>query len=155
MEYRNPTPTTDVIVYRTSTEKHTEILLIERTNPPYGWALPGGFVDEGEMVEAAAVREVLEETNLTIQLQSLLYVYSNPKRDTRQHNLSVVFTSNVSWEESLNAKGGDDAKQAHFFPLQSLPALVFDHAEIIEDFVRFIKTADRPNPMVKWNAEKS
>lgn len=154
MEYRNPTPTTDVIVYRTNPKEQTEILLIERANAPYGWALPGGFVDEGEMVEAAAVREVFEETNLNIQLQTLLYVYSNPKRDTRQHNLSVVFTSNVSWEESLNAKGGDDAKQAQFFRLQSLPTLVFDHAEIIEDFVQFLKTADRPNPMVKWNAEK-
>ena len=155
MAYRNPTPTTDVIVYRTNPAKQTEVLLIERANPPYGWALPGGIVAEGERVAAAAVREVLEETNLTIQLDTLLYVYSNPSRDTRQHNLSVVYTSKISWEESLNATGGDDAKQTRFFPLQSLPALAFDHTEIIEDFIQFMKTANRPNPMVKWNAEKS
>ena len=89
MEYRNPTPTVDVIVYRRNSEHSmVEVLLIERTNPPHGWALPGGFVDEWEMVETAAIREVQEETGLKIVLDDLFYVYSNPTRDSRQHNLS-------------------------------------------------------------------
>ena len=154
MEYKNPTPTTDVIVYRTSQEHGLEVLLIERSNPPHGWALPGGFVDEGEMVEAAAVREVLEETHLSINLDALLFVYSNPNRDTRQHNLSVVYTSEISWKDSLNAKGGDDAAQAQFFSVDTLPTLVFDHSEILQDFMRFIQTGEKPHPMMKWNAEK-
>ena len=91
MEYRNPTPTVDVVVYRQNTSvNRLEVLLIERSNPPHGWALPGGFVDEWEMVETAAIREVQEETGLDVTLDGLLYVYSNPSRDSRQHNLSVV-----------------------------------------------------------------
>lgn len=155
MEYRNPTPTTDVIVHRQNKQGQTEVLLIKRLNPPHGWALPGGFVDEGEMVERAAVREVLEETGLRIDLDHLLYVYSNPKRDTRQHNLSIVYTAEISWEDSLVAQGGDDADEAQFFALDALPTLVFDHAEIITDFVEFLKTGTRPTPQMKLHDEIS
>ena len=88
MSYRNPTPTVDIIIH-----KDGKILLIKRKNPPFGWALPGGFVDEGETVEQAAIREAKEETGLDVQLETLLYVYSDPRRDMRQHTLSIVFTA--------------------------------------------------------------
>ena len=85
-------------------------MLIERANPPHGWALPGGFVDEWETVETACNREVQEETSLKITLDSLLYVYSNPARDSRQHNMSVVFTAEVSSAEVITPTAGDDAQ---------------------------------------------
>jgi len=155
MEYRNPTPTVDVVVYRRNDHDSIDILLIERVNPPHGWALPGGFVDEGEMVETAAIREVEEETGLTICLDALLYVYSNPNRDSRQHNLSVVFTSEITMKQSLQAIAGDDAQKAEFFNIDSLPKLAFDHAEIIADFTEWLNTGIRPNPMKKCTSEKS
>ena len=156
MEYRNPTPTVDVIVYRRNPECSVlEVLLIERLNPPHGWALPGGFVDEWEMVETAAIREVKEETGLKIILDELFYVYSNPTRDNRQHNLSIVFTAEVSANRDVIPKAGDDAKQATFFNIKSLPRLVFDHEEIIGDFETWLISGKRPSPMKKRSAEKS
>ena len=155
MEYRNPTPTVDVIVYRQSPDHFkVDVLLIERTNPPHGWALPGGFVDEWEMVETAAIREVQEETGLTITLDHLLYVYSNPKRDSRQHNLSVVFTAELSFDGNWIPNAGDDAQQALFFNMDSLPELAFDHAEILIDFQKWLDTGHHPKPMQKCSAEK-
>ena len=140
MEWKNPSPTVDVVL-----ELDGEVLLIERLNPPHGWALPGGFVDEGESVESAAVREVLEETGLRVELDELLYVYSNPERDKRQHNISVVFTASSASGEML---GGDDAKQARLFPLDALPPLVFDHEQILKDYVEFRATGRRPSPRI-------
>ena len=156
MEYRNPTPTVDVVVYRQHTSvNRLEVLLIERANPPQGWALPGGFVDEWEMVETAAIREVQEETGLDVNLNGLLYVYSNPSRDSRQHNLSVVFTAEVLMDTLITPTAGDDAQQAQFFNVESLPSLAFDHREILDDFLLWLKTGERPNPMQKCSAEKS
>ena len=156
MEYRNPTPTVDVIVYRRDSKcSILEVLLIERRNLPHGWALPGGFVDEWEMVETAAIREVEEETGLKITLDELLYVYSSPSRDSRQHNLSVVFTAEISANTETLPTAGDDAQQAIFFNVKSLPALAFDHAEILADFETWLITGKRPNPMQKCSAEKS
>ncbi|HEY9751532.1 MAG TPA: NUDIX hydrolase, partial [Coleofasciculaceae cyanobacterium] len=84
MTYRNPTPTVDIIIEMLD-RPHRPILLIERLNPPYGWAIPGGFIDYGEKVEAAAVREAQEETGLTVDLVELFHVYSDPQRDPRKH----------------------------------------------------------------------
>ncbi|BBD08006.1 NUDIX domain-containing protein [Desulfovibrio ferrophilus] len=129
LHYRNPVPTVDVVIF----EPERGIVLIERSNPPHGWALPGGFVDYGETVEAAAIREALEETGLPVTLTGLLGVYSDPERDPRQHTLSVVYTARVP--EGLNPQAGDDAARAQFFPLEKLPAVMaFDHAKIINDF---------------------
>ena len=153
MAYRNPTPTVDVVVHRIHNDQ-LEVLLIERANPPHGWALPGGFVDEGERVETAAIREVEEETGIQVQLDQLLYVYSDPKRDLRQHNLSIVFTSDVT-HQVVEPKGQDDANEAQFFPVTNLPRLVFDHGEIISDFLAWITESQLPHPQEKLNDVKS
>lgn len=136
--YRNPYPTTDVIV-----EVEGGIVLIERAGEPKGWALPGGFIDYGESVEDGARREVLEETGLTVSLKTLLGVYSAPDRDPRQHNLSVVYVGSAEGTPA----GGDDAAQARVFPLDALPTpLCFDHAQIIEDYRRLLETGNQPPP---------
>lgn len=125
---RNPFPTVDIVLYR----PQAGILLIERRNPPHGWALPGGFIDYGESSEQAACREALEETGLEVRLTSLLGVYSDPARDPRFHTLSIVYIAEADVGEPC---AGDDAKNARFFPLDSLPAdIAFDHRQIIADF---------------------
>ncbi|SDF89754.1 NUDIX domain-containing protein [Desulfovibrio legallii] len=127
--YRNPTPTTDVVIYT----PERGVVVIRRDNPPLGYALPGGFIEEGESAEAAALREAWEETGLEVELTGLLGVYSRPDRDPRQHTLSVVFTGRPLHPETLRA--GDDAAQAAFYPLNALPTpLAFDHADILADF---------------------
>lgn len=129
--YRNPTPTVDIII----TCPGRKVVLIERKNVPFGWALPGGFVDYGETVECAAIREALEETGLQVELTGLLGVYSDPKRDARKHTMSVVFTAQPLDPSRLNA--GDDAKNAAIFSLDDLPRpLVFDHEAILADYAR-------------------
>lgn len=126
--YKNPVPTVDVIIAHPG----RGVVLIERRNPPLGWALPGGFVDYGESVEFAAVREAKEETSLSVQLKELLGVYSEPDRDPRQHTMSTVFIATCENPGALH--GGDDAVCARFFPMSDLPELAFDHAKILKDF---------------------
>ncbi len=138
-EYKNPTPTVDVVI-----EIEGAIVLIERLNAPHGWALPGGFVDQGEPVELAAVREALEETGLEVTLTELLYVYSAADRDPRQHTMSTVFVGTASGAPVAQ----DDAGDAGLFQLDALPSpLAFDHAEIINDYKIFRDTGARPSPM--------
>lgn len=132
--YRNPTPTTDVVIYQPG----RGVVIIKRRNVPHGYALPGGFIDEGEQAEIAARREMLEETSLTVRLDGLLGVYSRPDRDPRQHTLSVVFVGTPLNPDELRA--GDDAGEAAFYHLDALPEpMVFDHARILADFARVLK----------------
>ena len=127
--YRNPTPTADVVIY----EPGRGVVIISRANAPVGFALPGGFIEEGECAETAAVREMREETGLDVELTGLLGVYSRPDRDPRQHTLTVAFAGRPRNPETLQA--GDDAAHAAFYPLDALPQpLVFDHAQILADF---------------------
>ena len=127
--YRNPTPTADVVIY----EPDRGVVIISRANEPVGYALPGGFIDEGEQAEDAARREMLEETGLDVELTGLLGVYSRPDRDPRQHTLTTVFTGTPRNPDALCA--GDDAANAAWYPLDKLPEpLVFDHAKILADF---------------------
>jgi ADP-ribose pyrophosphatase YjhB (NUDIX family) len=127
--YRNPLPTVDVVI-----EVDGGIVLIERRNPPFGWALPGGFVDYGESIEACAVREAREETNLTVQLTDLLYVYSQPDRDPRHHSITTVFIGTAQGRPVA----ADDAKSAGVFNSRHLPEpLVFDHAAILADYFNY------------------
>jgi len=135
--WKNPKPTVDTII-----QIGEKIVLIKRKNPPYGWALPGGFVDYGESLEAAAVRVAYEETGLTVKLMELLYVYSDPNRDARQHNISAVFTAQATGSPTA----GDDAADAQLFSLSDLPELVFDHDQIVADYIRFTSTGERPTP---------
>ncbi len=137
ISYRNPLPTVDIII-----EQAGRVVLVERRNPPHGWALPGGFVEAGESVEQAAIREAKEETGIDVRLTDLLYVYSDPKRDPRHHTLSVVF---VARGEGTPA-GGDDARSARLFSLDELPPLVFDHRLILDDYLHWRHTGQRPYP---------
>jgi 8-oxo-dGTP diphosphatase len=124
--YRNPFPTVDIII-----EIDGQVVLIERVNPPSGWALPGGFVDYGESLEAAAAREAREETGLQIENLAQFAAYSEPDRDPRQHNISFVFTATAVGQPI----GGDDAAKATLFRLDDLPEpLCFDHGKILADY---------------------
>ena len=124
----NPIPTVDIII-----DNGEGIVLIERKNPPFGWALPGGFCELGESVETGAFREAEEETGLKVEDLKQFHVYSDPKRDPRFHTISVVFTATTNKEP----KADSDAKDAKFFLKDNLPKeIVFDHKQIIEDYFR-------------------
>ncbi len=130
MTYRNPVPTVDIII-ELNDRPHRPIILIERKNPPPGWAFPGGFVDYGETVENAARREAVEETGLQVQLIELLYVYSDPRRDPRKHTMSIVFIAAATG----NPKAADDAKNLGIFHAWEQPDnLCFDHDRIWQDY---------------------
>ncbi len=127
--YRNPVPTVDIIIQIPG----KGVVLIERKNEPYGWAIPGGFIDYGEQAEAAAIREAKEETGLDVVLTDLLGVFSKPNRDPRQHTLSVVYIAVPVDSRALTA--GDDAQSARIFDLGDLPEpIVFDHAQILQQY---------------------
>ena len=130
MAYRNPTPTVDIIIELID-RRDRPIVLIERKNPPFGWAIPGGFVDYGESVEVAARREAEEETGLKVELIEQFYVYSDPNRDPRQHTLSVVFIATATGEP----QAADDAKNLGVFESWNVPGnLCFDHDKILRDY---------------------
>ncbi len=131
---RNPAPTVDIII-----EINGGIVLIERKNPPPGWAIPGGFVDYGETLETAAIREAKEETGLDVCLVEQFHSYSDPKRDARQHTVSLVFIATA--EGTPHA--GDDAGKAEVFSLDDLPDLAFDHSDILDDYIQYKKTGKR------------
>jgi len=125
---QQPRLTVDVIVE----VGKDRLVLIRRKNPPPGWALPGGFVDAGETVEQAAVRETLEETSLRVELVRQFHVYSDPARDPRGHTVSVVFIGRAQGEP----RAADDAAEARTFPVDALPQeLAFDHGRILADYL--------------------
>jgi len=117
------------------------ILLIERKYPPFGWALPGGFVDIGETLEDAAVREAKEETCLDVSLTKLLGCYSDPKRDARGHTVSAVFIGKAVGEPIA----ADDAKFLKLWKMEDLPLLAFDHQNIIDDYLLYLSTGKTPD----------
>lgn len=131
--------TVDNVIIR-SVDSRKEILLIKRKNDPFKdfWALPGGFVDENEDLEAAAIRELEEETNLIVEKVLQIGAYGKPGRDPRSHVVSVAYYSEVS--NTLVAKAQDDAKEVDWFTINELPNLAFDHAIIIKDALdKFLK----------------
>lgn len=110
------------------------IVLIERKNPPYGWAIPGGFVDVGERLEEASIREAKEEVCLDVTLKALLGMYSNPARDPRGHTVTAVYVAEARGEP----QAADDAKNLALFTLDNLPPeLAFDHKQVLDDYRKY------------------
>ena len=127
--YQNPIPTVDIIIEI----KSKEIVLIKRKNPPYGWAIPGGFVDYGESLEEASFREAKEETNLDVKLIKQFHTYSDPKRDPRHHSISTVYIAKAKGIP----KAKDDALQIGIFTESNLPQeIAFDHRSILKDYFK-------------------
>ena len=136
--YRPTTPllAADAIIELTD-KPGCPIVLIERKNPPYGWAIPGGFMDVGELLEMAAIREAKEEVCLDVTLKALLGMYSDPKRDDRGHTVTAVYVAQATGEP----QAADDAKSLAVFDIDNLPdELAFDHAQVLEDYRRYRET---------------
>ena len=127
--YQNPIPTVDIIIEI----EPKGIVLIKRKNPPYGWAIPGGFVDYGENLEEAAMREAKEETNLDVKLIRQFHTYSDPKRDPRHHSISTVYITKAKGIP----KAKDDALEIGVFTESNLPdEMAFDHRSILSDYFK-------------------
>jgi len=127
--YRNPIPTVDIIIEIES----KGIILIKRKNPPYGWAIPGGFVDYGESLEEAALREAKEETDLDVERLKQFHTYSDPKRDPRHHSISTVYVG----QGRGKPRAKDDAIEIGIFTESSLPGeIAFDHRLILSDYFK-------------------
>ena len=134
-EPKTPFLATDGIIKLYDENNHFKgLVFIERLNEPYGIALPGGFVDRGEKIEDALIREMSEEVTLDVKIEKLLGVYSDPKRDKRLHCASCVYICNATGVP----KAADDAKKVFIYKKEEIPLekLVFDHREIIEDFLK-------------------
>jgi len=133
-----PLLTVDIIVELIDRPENP-IVLIERRYPPHGWALPGGFVDVGETLEQAAVREAAEEISLTVSLKTLLGCYSDPARDARGHTVSAVYIA----EATGLPVAADDARHLELFSVSNVPdKLAFDHDRIIRDYLYYLKTGE-------------
>lgn len=123
---RNPVVTVDAII-----EMNGGVVLIRRKNPPPGWAIPGGFVDYGETLEEAVIREMKEETCLDIALLRQFHTYSDPARDPRHHTVSTIFIATAAG----TPRAADDAADIGIFTRETLPEeLAFDHRQILEDY---------------------
>lgn len=122
--------TVDAVVFRGNSD-NLELLFIKRKNEPFKgkWALPGGFVDEGENLPDAAGRELKEETGLEVGMMIQLGAFGKPGRDPRGHTISIAYMAFV--EDSIEATGADDAEEAKWFSVKMLPVMAFDHADIV------------------------
>jgi len=147
--HKNPTPTVDTII-----QKGSKVLLVERKKDPFKqtMVLPGGFINEGEFAEDAAIREVKEETSLDIELENILGVYSDPSRDPRGHIMSTVFIGKIS-DKSDNKEpiAGDDAATTKWVDLESIEeeTLGFDHQKILMDFKEW-----KQSRQTYWSSKK-
>lgn len=135
-KHKTPSLTVDIFIYN----DNDEFILIKRKNDPFKsyWALPGGFVDYGETVENAAIRETKEETSIDVELKKLINVYSDPERDSRGHTVTIAYTAQGNFED---AKANDDASDIKIFAFDELENidLAFDHGKIIKDALEMIK----------------
>jgi 8-oxo-dGTP diphosphatase len=129
--YKNPFPTVDLIIEIKDQDGNPGFVLIKRRNPPYGWALPGGFVDYSETLERAAVREAKEETSLDVELIAQFHTYSDPGRDPRFHTISTIFIARAEGRP----RAQDDAAEIGIFNAENMPRpLAFDHEKILADY---------------------
>lgn len=144
MNYKNPFPTVDAVIEVNS----EDIILIKRKNKPHGYALPGGFVEYGESYEEAVKREAKEEVGLDINLIDLLFVYSDPARDERQHNVSTVYVAEAYGQKP---EAGDDASSVMVIKAKEAVKLelAFDHKKIIEDYLKYKEMGFKPRPTNK------
>jgi len=127
----------DTIIELVNEDNQISIVLIERKNPPYGWAIPGGFVDVGETLEHAAIREAKEEVCLDVKLTCLLGVYSDPARDTRGHTVTAIYVARANGIP----QAADDAKSVKIFNIDALPInLAFDHDAVLKDYLNYKNT---------------
>jgi ADP-ribose pyrophosphatase YjhB (NUDIX family) len=132
-KYKHPIPTVDIIIEIERENGQEGIILIKRKNPPHGWALPGGFVDYGESLEEAAVREAKEETSLDISLKTQFHTYSDPNRDPRKHTISTVYVATAQGKP----KAQDDAQDIGIFAKEEINfPLAFDHQKILADYFK-------------------
>lgn len=142
---KTPFATVDVIIDLIDHPRRREgspvLVLIERRYPPHGWALPGGFVDVGEPLWKAAVREAKEETSLDVELFEQFFTYSDPARDPRRHTISTVFLGRARGLP----QAADDARNLGVFTEDELPPLAFDHGQILADYFAFLRSGRRPN----------
>jgi ADP-ribose pyrophosphatase YjhB (NUDIX family) len=136
-EWNNPVPTVDAIIeIYDKNENFKGIVLIDRKNFPFGWAIPGGFMDYGETAETTAVREALEETSLKVKIKKLLGFYSSPERDPRHHTVTATYICSASGIP----KADDDAKDAKIFELDKIPEIMaFDHRKVLDDYINYKK----------------
>jgi 8-oxo-dGTP diphosphatase len=137
-DYARPALTADAVVFRPAGEDH-EVLLIRRKHPPFEglWAIPGGFLDEGETLEACAVRELAEETGVTGVALSLVGVFSKPGRDPRGWTVSAAYAGVAG--ATVTATAADDAAEVNWYGLEALPELAFDHADILDQAKAWLK----------------
>lgn len=137
-EHKTPSITTDIFIF----DENLNFILIKRKNNPYKdyWALPGGFVEYGETVETAAIREAKEETNIDVELKELVNVYSEPSRDPRGHTITIAYTAKGNID---NRKADSDAKEIGIFSLEKLNEIniAFDHEKIIKDCLNKVKSS--------------
>ncbi len=132
-KHKGPIPTVDIIIEIIRRNGQEGIILIKRKNPPHGWALPGGFVDRGESLEEAAVREAKEETSLDIKLKNQFHTYSDPKRDPRKHTISTVYVATAQGRP----RAQDDAQDIRIFTEEEINfPLAFDHKKILADYFK-------------------
>jgi ADP-ribose pyrophosphatase YjhB (NUDIX family) len=136
-------PSTPLVTVDLIIEVSDGLVLVERRYPPPGWALPGGFVEPGESLAVAAMREAKEETSLDVDLMEQFFAYSDPGRDPRGPTVSVVFLGRGRGVPVA----ADDAAQVGVFSFDGLPALAFDHAGILDDYRRYRDTGRRPGPL--------
>jgi len=136
-KHKNPSPTADIIIEIEREDGKQGIVLVNRKYPPYGWAIPGGFVNYGESLEQAAVREAKEETCLDIQIKRQMHTYSDPKRDPRKHTITTVFIATACGKPTAQ----DDAKEVRTFTKEEINfPLAFDHQKILADYFNRKKT---------------
>ncbi|MDO5848623.1 MAG: NUDIX hydrolase [Methanobrevibacter sp.] len=135
-KYKTPSLTADIFIYNDK----EEFILIKRKNEPFKnyWALPGGFVDYGETVENAAIREAKEETSIDVELQQLINVYSNPNRDSRRHTVTVAYTAIGNFNDAKAADDAADIKIFRFDEIENID-LAFDHKKIIKDALKLMR----------------